>query len=76
MGNGALTSYRNQLVDGNDAAVFSMKYELNGVPIRKYSVVAYKNGQLFQWAVADFPSQSLLSAEEIFNKYLANFSTK
>jgi hypothetical protein len=76
VGNGIFTSYRNQLIDGNDSAVFSIKYELNGVPIRKYSVVAYKNGQFFQWAVADFPSQSALSAEQIFNKYLANFSTK
>ena len=76
MGNGILTSYRNQSIDGNDSAVFSIKYELNGMPIRKYSVVAYKNGQFFQWAVADFPSQSSLSAEQIFNKYLANFSTK
>lgn len=76
VGNGIVTSYRNQLIDGNDSAVFSMKYELNGVPIRKYSVVAYKNGQFFQWAVADFASLSSLSAEQIFNKYLANFSTK
>lgn len=74
VGNGIVTSYRNQLVDGNDSAVFSVKYELNGTPIRKYSVVAYKNGQFFQWAVADFETRSSMSAEQIFNHYLANFS--
>lgn len=74
--NGIITSYRKQIIDGNDSAVFSVKYELNGVPIRRYSVVAYKNGQFFQWTVGDFPSQSSLSAEQIFNKYLPNFSTK
>lgn len=74
VGGGKLTSYRNQLVGSNDSAVFSMQYQLNGVPVRKYSVVAYKNGQFFQWAVADFASRSSLSAEQIFNQYLANFS--
>lgn len=74
--NGIVTSYRKQLIDGNDSAVFSIKYELQGMPIHKYGVVSYKNGQFFQWAVQDFASRSSLSAEKIFNKYLANFSIK
>ncbi len=35
MGNGVLASYWNQSIDGKDAAVFSIKYELNGMLIRK-----------------------------------------
>jgi hypothetical protein len=74
--NGVVTAYRIQIIDGNDSAVFSIKYEPQGVPVRKYGVVAYKNGQFFQWAIQDFASRSSLSAEKIFNKYLANFSIK
>lgn len=73
---GIVTYNRKQVIDGNDSAVFSIKYELQGVPVRKYGVVSYKNGQLFQWAVQDFASRSALSAEQIFNKYLVNFSIK
>lgn len=74
--NGIVTSYRKQFIDGNNSAVFSIKYQLQGLPLRKFGVVSYKNGQFFQWTVQDFPSRSSLSAEQIFNKYLANFSIK
>lgn len=76
LNNGIVTSYRSQLINGNDSAVFSTKLDLNGVTVRRYAVVAYKNGQFFQWAVTDFASLSLLSAEQIFTQYLPNFSIK
>ena len=73
---GNVESYSKRNIDGNDSAVFYVKYQYQGVPVRKYGVVTFKNGHFYQWAVQDFPSMSNLNAENIFNTYIKDFTIK
>lgn len=73
---GNVEAYSNKTIKGNDSAVFFVKFQYQGVPVRKYGVVSYKDGHFYQWAVQDFPSMSALDGKSIFNRYLQNFSVK
>ena len=71
---GSVESYSNKNINGNDSAIFYVKLQYHGMPVRKYGVVSYKDGHFYQWAVQDIPTISSLNAKNIFNTYLDNFS--
>lgn len=73
---GKVVDYSYKIVNGHESAVYSMKYQLQGVSLRKYGIVSYKDGHFYLWSVQDLPSMSKQSAKVIFNKYLTNFSVK
>lgn len=73
---GSVESFSNKTIKGNSSAVFVVKFQHQGVSVRKYGVVSYKDGHFYQWAVQDFPSMSALDGKSIFDRYLANFSVK
>ncbi len=74
--NGRLISKQYKTIDGNKSVTFSISFQLQGVSSRKYSVVSYKNGHFYQWSVQDLPEYSKLTAKNIFNTYVDNFSVK
>ena len=39
---GSVKSYSNKNIDGNNSAIFHIKFQYQGVPVRKYGVVSYK----------------------------------
>ena len=73
---GSVQSYRKKNIDENSSAVFYVKFQYQGMPVRKYGVVSYKNGHFYQWAVQDFSYMSKLDAQNIFGTYLGNFTVK
>lgn len=73
---GGVDTYTPKVINGNSSATFVVKYQYQGVPVKKYGVVSYKDGHFYQWAVQDFPSMSKLSGENIFRSYLVNFVVK
>lgn len=73
---GSIKSYSNQNINGNSSAIFHMEYKLQGHATRKYAVISYKDGHLYQWSVKDFPPISSLSAENIFNAHFGKFLVK
>ncbi len=73
---GSVKTYSNKMINGNNSAVFFVKYQYQGLPVRKFGVVSYKDGHFYQWAVQDFPSISSLDGESIFNRHLVNFLVK
>lgn len=73
---GSVKTYSNKIINGNNSAVYFVKYQTQGVPVRKYGVVSYKGGHFYQWTVQDFPSISSLDGENIFNRHLVNFLVK
>jgi hypothetical protein len=73
---GSVKAYTNKNVDGNNSAVFYVEFQYQGVPVRKFGVVSYKNGHFYHWTVQDIPLMSKLNAQNIFNTYLRDFSVK
>lgn len=73
---GSIKSYRNKNINGNSSAIYHIDYSLEGVPVRKYGIVSYKDGRFYNWAVQDFPSISKIHAKDIFNEYFSDFSVK
>ncbi len=73
---GKLSSYESKKRGDNFSATFMVKYQYQGVAVRKYSVVSYSNRSFYQWSVQDFPLISILDAQKIFKKHIKEFVIK
>lgn len=63
-------------IQGDEGAHFVVAYQLQGMSVRKYGAVMYRDGQFFQWTVQEFPGISQQSARSIFRAYVKDFSVK
>lgn len=70
---GQIQSYEARSMNGNESATVVIWYEVNGVDIRKFSVLSYQDGHFFQWTVQDFPTLSKLDGKTLFDKHLHHF---
>ena len=71
---GHVKSYSANNRVGPNSAVFHVKYEYQGMPVRKYGVVAYRGNRFYQWTVQDFPSMSRIDGRDIFETYVGRFA--
>ena len=70
---GHVASYSSRIIQGSKSATFLINFEFQGMSVRKYGVVSYRDGHFYQWAVQDFPGKSGMDAESIFVSYLEYF---
>jgi len=54
-------------------AIFLITYSSRNIAVRLFGVVSYNNGHFAQWSVQDFPSESSLDGEDIFNTYISKY---
>ena len=67
--NGKVSSFTDVQHNGHPSARYIIDYQLQGVSVRKYGILSFVDGRVYQWVVQGFPGHSNPRADTVFDAH-------